>query len=930
MWVLLLCVVQILAESTYNNQTSNANSASNRQVSTVTGPFEKIDHPDPPEFSWEDFVKKHSAEEAESKKRAPPRTRYPDNSPTETWTYHMQLPPEATNYITITSTITTKSIGPSITAFAERTTANDNGNSCVQSWKLYYQSHVHYTLSSRMRADLINYGVTPDYRSFADYKLASSTLMSPYVSIKQTSSAYVKPMPKQCDGLPRVTLLSEKIIPVTRLVSQERYYTRNDNNTRLPNKLWYLEPKERSPNQPGDPPHCLIETSQCAAQWGSFKAFMRAWKLDSAEYTEYFRYSWEKTSEISKSLWPPFGFNITMADVENIMKVPNEVTWTGDYDGDRMAMEILNPLGSFQFGRCPEPVDDMRLWYNWMLTMPVEREKTSNISRDELLHGTPAQAAKIMRRAFGCAMEADVAVLHYFGQSQLNATARNLCENDGAGTARDRNSTTSVVRSMIRTVNKITFPEYTILGHLGETVTALPKSVITGAWTVTSPSVLVAIQAVTLHHEFQWPRPILSRDIVLQVKPEDVRTYVVQDSIISLRSLHFADLNGPVPASAYMGAVSLDYRNAAKNYDLDPDTTVTDGSYFPWIALPTRITEAFPELTDCNFKIDDPMSDDWHRYPAIKDPPLDIIASRLDDDGKMLSEFNGSPPTPGAAPTPKHAPDTLNNNFVQGQKTANAAMPSLGPMPAGFPDSGLQDPGPRAQDQQHKQDKNNELGEKGAPFEGPMALDGLTITPKPAENKADGSFEVVGQSFMFRLRPGDTAVVASQTFSMNQEGILYKGASSIAALSTAVRKLSPPQSFSVGDMTLVRINDHDPNDRLGANDSPGAKGSYYKVIISSSTAQLTPGLNAITMGSRTVSLNNHGVVFDAGRPITTVPIETAGGPEEFDNDIPVNEMPRGEALKSPKKKSDAYKTTMPGLFNVVAFMIFFVLRVWSI
>ncbi|KAF2422447.1 hypothetical protein EJ08DRAFT_737875 [Tothia fuscella] len=192
-----------------------------------------------------------------------------------------------------------------------------------------------------------------------------------------------------------------------------------------------------------------------------------------------------------------------------------------------------------------------------------------------------------------CQMDIGRFVLIYFPEEVVE---RDICANEGFGAARFRNQSRSGV-VMTAEVENITFGMYQLNKGPSDNV-IVPSSIMTGPFIFTSPFAYLAYDTISAKGSCFPPRGTYTNGI-LTLHRSEISSMVVNRAcsmgecttadFFTSRPFNFADMEGHVPASAYFDGPRL----------LTDGSTIVDGAYFAFLAVPTQVRDLDPEFSNC-------------------------------------------------------------------------------------------------------------------------------------------------------------------------------------------------------------------------------------------------------------------------------------------------------------------------------------------
>ncbi|KAK3638165.1 hypothetical protein LTR56_013194 [Elasticomyces elasticus] len=151
------------------------------------------------------------------------------------------------------------------------------------------------------------------------------------------------------------------------------------------------------------------------------------------------------------------------------------------------------------------------------------------------------------------------------------------------------------------------------------------------------------------------------KNITLTVKSEDMSSHCRGDP--NSRSLNFADLNWPVPASAYLCQLGC------TGYDSPPPECSTIWSNVnPYLAIPTKALKALvPEWSDC-------VAHDGMQSPYWFDPPVALHQTDVVAAVTTPSSSSSTPAAPSSMPHSPYVDRTTSRTSGVGTSTAHEAL----------------------------------------------------------------------------------------------------------------------------------------------------------------------------------------------------------------------------------------------------------------
>jgi hypothetical protein len=183
-----------------------------------------------------------------------------------------------------------------------------------------------------------------------------------------------------------------------------------------------------------------------------------------------------------------------------------------------------------------------------------------------------------------------------------------------------------------------------------------PTSVMTGHFTFTSPSVYLAYDTISADGSCFPPRGTYTNGI-LTLHSSEVSSMVdnracqpgecTTADYWSTRPFNFADLQGDIPASAYFAAPGL-----------QQNSTIVESGYFPFLAVPTKVKDLYPEFAKCApFSKHSSVVQLCHA--GFWDPPIALTPTPVLQRPVIPPNGDHITAVPGQTPVTSHATSTI-------------------------------------------------------------------------------------------------------------------------------------------------------------------------------------------------------------------------------------------------------------------------------
>jgi hypothetical protein len=314
------------------------------------------------------------------------------------------------------------------------------------------------------------------------------------------------------------------------------------------------------------------------------------------------------------------------------------------------------------------------------------------------------------------------------------------------------------------------------------------------------------------------------------------------------RSFNLADLQSPVPASAYFGALPDSASIIRQKMELCTETICED-LYFPTIAIPTRVTELEPAFASCSPFVKKPgyvrpiswIDGGW-------DPPIVLTATAVGPKAilPLLPTITPVviPATPGAM------------NFAPNLPAITRTVPS-----DTRPDSSVQQ-GVAVEPQAHINPQNEITLALERPIISSQVIElagGAIVTVSRLPGK-----DFVSVNSQLLIAGGPPVEVGGVRLSLGPKGRLDLGGSRI---------LSIPQEVHI-QTTIIRLGGQDIMATMEkARDSSGGS-------LMIGTLTVRPGDQPLTMNGRVLSLDVNGILSEDTKAIATFSWSSAQDDED--------------------------------------------------
>ncbi|KAK5730050.1 hypothetical protein LTR17_011454 [Elasticomyces elasticus] len=179
----------------------------------------------------------------------------------------------------------------------------------------------------------------------------------------------------------------------------------------------------------------------------------------------------------------------------------------------------------------------------------------------------------------------------------------------------------------------------------------------------TTDVVYISIASLYAYYDGFWGVTVGPnfKNITLTVKSEDMSSHCQFDP--NSTSLNFADLNWPVPASAYSCQLGC-----ASQTPPDPDCSTIWSNVNPYLAIPTKALKALaPEWSDC-------VAYNGMQSPYWFDPPVALHQTDVVAGVTTPSAPSTTPATPSSMPPRPYVDRTTSEIFNVVTSTASEAL----------------------------------------------------------------------------------------------------------------------------------------------------------------------------------------------------------------------------------------------------------------
>jgi hypothetical protein len=322
---------------------------------------------------------------------------------------------------------------------------------------------------------------------------------------------------------------------------------------------------------------------------------------------------------------------------------------------------------------------------------------------------------------------------------------------------------------------------------------------MTGHWTFTSPSVYMAINAVTMGYGCHWPQFSTQRDMVLSLAPGALQSLVNPSPLTNhdehapteQRPFNFWDLELPVPAGVYFGndflASEWDDRSDKIDFEEElKDSIMQEGVYQPRVLIDSAIWSHNSLYASCR-----PFSPAAERRGLVAWDPQVIL------DGKDVTSIPGATSTaPIASPVPVVTP----------------TLPTASPVPS-VPDSPSRSTERPPSVPQSSQEPNVTVADLDRPDvpvsqippspvvgNNPPSIPSRASPPAPSAEpivfipprQGDSDSQhviVVGTTVATLVAAGPPVTIGSRTISMDRGGVVYE---QVRTAAPPIQTLLPP------------------------------------------------------------------------------------------------------------------------------------------
>jgi hypothetical protein len=311
----------------------------------------------------------------------------------------------------------------------------------------------------------------------------------------------------------------------------------------------------------------------------------------------------------------------------------------------------------------------------------------------------------------------------------------------------------------------------------------------------------------------------------------------------TIRSFNLADLHGPIPSSAYFGAQSIS-PNFGPDLQRTPtrespcSTAICEDQYFPTIALPSILTKLEPAFISC--------------FPFLqneKDWPVNMTQIHGGWDPAIVLDRT-TVVLPSINPVTAHyKPLEATPAVLPGPRVSDGRPPTT----EGWSMGGMLQPTPSYEGQPENSTPARQ--HRPLPSGQSSALPATTIVlgnEVVAITAVSGGNAILLESQTI-LAGGSALTTAGKTFSLDPQGRLFMDKTQL--LFQIPTPTSPP---------VFRIDGKDVIATFTKNGKDGAS----DIVVGSVT--LRPGGSAAVYGSRTLSLDSQGNLFDGLDPVTTL------------------------------------------------------------